>query len=290
MDHWDERSASPAEISEPLKSQLLTPNPVGKVTRITRSKHFHSPYEVRFSPYRFILFILKGQATLTSPEHRQEVLNRKGDLVLYAPNTWHTLERSAHCSIFRVSIRPDEIHVGYRRSPSIPLLVHTLPRVMGEWASGTFDRVLSHPLPENERRALATMLLREMVGLLERSTCHPSSKAHQTWRMLREYVETNCHRPLTRSCVGQVLRIHPGHISRLYQQFSKQSFQQNLEACRLARASALLRESPELNVAEIAAICGFSSHSYFSRIFRKAHGMSPITFREANRAVAPGNA
>jgi AraC-like DNA-binding protein len=47
---------------------------------------------------------------------------------------------------------------------------------------------------------------------------------------------------------------------------------------RLARASALLRETP-LPVADIARRCGFVSASHFARAFRQRYGSSPRRFR-----------
>ena len=53
---------------------------------------------------------------------------------------------------------------------------------------------------------------------------------------------------------------------------------------RMARARAAL-EHTDLPVAEIGASCGYEDPAYFSRAFRRAHGVPPATWRVAMRPV-----
>lgn len=56
---------------------------------------------------------------------------------------------------------------------------------------------------------------------------------------------------------------------------------------RLEHAAALLAATTD-TVSDIAARCGFSSQSYFSRCFAEAHALSPSAFRQqAQRAFVP---
>ena len=58
--------------------------------------------------------------------------------------------------------------------------------------------------------------------------------------------------------------------------------QRYLTSIRLGQARELLRSST-LNIGEIAAVCGYETALYFSRIFRKYTGVSPKAFRESRR-------
>jgi AraC-like DNA-binding protein len=53
---------------------------------------------------------------------------------------------------------------------------------------------------------------------------------------------------------------------------------------RMARARAAL-EHTDLPVAEIGVSCGYDDPAYFSRAFRRAHGVPPATWRIAMRPV-----
>jgi AraC-like DNA-binding protein len=50
---------------------------------------------------------------------------------------------------------------------------------------------------------------------------------------------------------------------------------------RLAKAKELL-ESSTLSISEIAAAVGFSEVTYFSRLFKRSNGVSPLTYRQRN--------
>lgn len=57
-----------------------------------------------------------------------------------------------------------------------------------------------------------------------------------------------------------------------------------LNHCRLDRAERMLRDEPELPVAEVAARCGFASSQYFSRKFAARRGMPPGLWRHRTAA------
>lgn len=54
---------------------------------------------------------------------------------------------------------------------------------------------------------------------------------------------------------------------------------QYILSLRLANAKSLLEET-DYNISEIAAIVGFDNPLYFSRLFRKQHGVSPAQYRK----------
>lgn len=57
------------------------------------------------------------------------------------------------------------------------------------------------------------------------------------------------------------------------------SFKEILIEKRLSRAAQLLREYPELSVAEVAAKVGYDDEFYFSRLFHRRRGVPPGKFR-----------
>ncbi len=53
---------------------------------------------------------------------------------------------------------------------------------------------------------------------------------------------------------------------------------------RLKKATELLIND-ELNVKEIAFFCGFEDPNYFSKVFKKRYGRSPLEFKNNNKSV-----
>ena len=48
---------------------------------------------------------------------------------------------------------------------------------------------------------------------------------------------------------------------------------------RLSAAQNMLKKNSELNVTEIAMLCGFSDYNYFIRAFKKQFGITPLKYR-----------
>lgn len=78
------------------------------------------------------------------------------------------------------------------------------------------------------------------------------------------------------------LDISPRTLARRFREATGQSPRQYLTALRLASARDLLRRS-NLGISEICWQVGLGDVSYFSRLFRRHHGVSPMRYREAAR-------
>lgn len=69
------------------------------------------------------------------------------------------------------------------------------------------------------------------------------------------------------------------HFMKRFHDLTGTSFAQYLIHFRLEKAAALLRGS-RYTVLEIAARCGFSNASYFTRAFTRQYGVSPTAYRQ----------
>ena len=54
-----------------------------------------------------------------------------------------------------------------------------------------------------------------------------------------------------------------------------------LQELRLEYSTLLMSSEPDMNIAKIAEVCGFTSYAYFSKCFRKRFGMTPTEFRSS---------
>lgn len=57
---------------------------------------------------------------------------------------------------------------------------------------------------------------------------------------------------------------------------------------RIQKAQRLLRNQPNLSVAEVSYLCGFTTPQYFNRVFKEQNGCTPIEYRK--EAIAPATA
>ena len=81
--------------------------------------------------------------------------------------------------------------------------------------------------------------------------------------------------------LARQLGCSPDHLSRAFHQHSGMRLNRYIEECRLEQAVDLL-ETSDLKIAAIAWTCGFSSPSYFDRIFMKLRGTTPKAIREGS--------
>jgi AraC family transcriptional regulator, glycine betaine-responsive activator len=103
-----------------------------------------------------------------------------------------------------------------------------------------------------------------------------------------EKMQTTLEAPLSRTAMARFAGITPRHLDRLFSMHAKTGFAEEYRRLRLEHARRLLQQSA-LSVSEIAVSTGFSSTGHFSRLFRKAFGLSPREIRKESAIQAsPG--
>jgi len=75
------------------------------------------------------------------------------------------------------------------------------------------------------------------------------------------------------------VKLNSTYLSDLFRKEMGLTFQDYLSGIRLEKAEYLLEHTRD-SITEITEQVGFQSGSYFSRFFRKRHGISPSEYRE----------
>lgn len=84
---------------------------------------------------------------------------------------------------------------------------------------------------------------------------------------------------LTLSSLAAELASSPRQIQRALAFCGKTTFTKELTAQRMSTAAELLSTQTELTVAEVGRLVGYPRGTYFARVFRAHHGVSPGQFR-----------
>ena len=79
--------------------------------------------------------------------------------------------------------------------------------------------------------------------------------------------------------VAEIASISKSAFSHYFKKRTGKTFSVFLNELRISHACRLLRET-ERNVAEVCFASGFNNLSYFNRIFKKSHSLSPRDYRE----------
>lgn len=184
------------------------------------------------------------------------------------------------------------IHVAHESPPGHPIVddIHFFTTDLFPELVEYLNR--ASELRFRDRAACATaikgLLLAELSLLLALAEEQDASRYSETERVFRcqWLMRNNLHDPdLSVESLAAELRCSPSHLSKLFHRETGERIVEYLTRIRLANAIDAVRHTP-LSVKEIAAACGFNDPNYFTRVFRKATGRSPVQFRAELQHVA----
>ena len=116
------------------------------------------------------------------------------------------------------------------------------------------------------------------IGLAYRDS-HLNGQHGHLIRQVKEYIEHQYAKPdLSLSEVAAQANLSASHFSTVFSQETRQTFKEYLTEVRINKARELLRMTT-LRSAEIAYQVGYNDPHYFSSVFKKNTGLSPIEFR-----------
>lgn len=93
-----------------------------------------------------------------------------------------------------------------------------------------------------------------------------------------EYINKHYNENITLDTIADVAGFSKFHFSRLFRQFTEQSFYDYLNQKRIKEAEALLL-NPSLSITEISMQAGFASISTFNRVFKSFKECTPSEFK-----------
>ena len=96
---------------------------------------------------------------------------------------------------------------------------------------------------------------------------------------LREYIDKNIGRSITRNTLSEEVFLNPDYLARLFKQKMGVSIANYLLERRMERGKYLLKATRK-PVNTIAEELGYDNGSYFSKLFRKRYGCTPHAYRE----------
>jgi AraC-like DNA-binding protein/KaiC/GvpD/RAD55 family RecA-like ATPase len=96
-----------------------------------------------------------------------------------------------------------------------------------------------------------------------------------------KFLENNYNKDLSLSDIAKAVNLSPSHFNRLFKENTGYSCINYLTNLRIKKAEQLLK-NVKYNVSEVAYKVGYTDPLYFSRIFKKYIGVSPIDYKNRN--------
>lgn len=138
-----------------------------------------------------------------------------------------------------------------------------------------------------EERLLALVLA--VLGLEPRPPSASTAGARRSHRRLAEdaraWVAAHAFEQWNLDELATVLHTAPAHLHRVFRGLTGRSVHEHRDRLRLARALDLVLEGAE-DLTAVAMAVGYSSHSHFTRRFRRAYGVTPSQVRTRGHAAA----
>lgn len=118
----------------------------------------------------------------------------------------------------------------------------------------------------------------ELILVLQKEAIMIPSSAEQVTELILAYTHQHYAEPIKMSDLAHATLFHPDYLTRCMQQVIGMSPTQYISQYRLAMGKHLLTTTNE-TIRSIAENVGFADYTYFSKLFKKTEGMSPLEYR-----------
>jgi len=98
------------------------------------------------------------------------------------------------------------------------------------------------------------------------------------------YLKSNLNEDHSLVVICRKFAISQPYLSKIIKKAKNCTYNEYLISLRIAEAKQLLRNRPDLLIADIAEAAGFSDQFYFSRVFKNITGKTPSEFRNEQHA------
>ena len=181
-----------------------------------------------------------------------------------------------------------------RSHPSLPILMLTVQHSeeLAVWAfrARVWDYFAKPVKRSDVKRCYESMCKIEAVGPGRRSvridTPVPnenkigrySSSDERSLAPAIAYIQSHFSDKIALRQLAEMCGMSPFRFSRMFHAEFNETFQDYLLRVRVERAEELLK-NPALCISDVGDAVGFGDASYFGRVFRKSHNMSPTQWR-----------
>lgn len=122
------------------------------------------------------------------------------------------------------------------------------------------------------------------INYIKTKTPTSSRASGSPVRAAAQYIQENIDKNLTCVEVAEAVHIDASHLTRLFKREHGMALNEYVTSEKMRVAASLLRVTA-IPVSLVAAKVGYSNFSYFSQVFRKYNGKTPLEFRQAHKNV-----
>lgn len=236
-----------------------------------------------------LLYLMEGESRIRM--RRKRHVAHAGDLVVYRPGVRH--EEEVQPGKYRIiCLRFSRQHLD--RHIRFPGPAETEPLIHLPWRE-RFHNIFEQIVIENEgvdrwSPVLVGTYLTQFIVLLRRALAHcretPEGGSEENRRRIGRIVDlihNSLSMDLSLSELAVEAYMSESHFSHVFKDVTGRSPKRYLIQSKIEKAKELL-ELTDRTVGDIAAELGYDNPQYFSRIFKKETGFTPLQCRSRNRS------
>ena len=197
------------------------------------------------------------------------------------------------CTFIALVISPDIfIHIsnpckdymykkfGTRNTDYIPLYAHV------KWEKEILDEIVHIHESMNEFDIHPLLVISKAIGIIDLIGSHIddyqvnnyNSVDQDLFLKMISIITSQYDEKISIDLLCKEIGISRNKCCELFQQFTKDTFQHYLLNYRLNKSIEYLKNT-NLSILEISQMCGFSTPSYYTSVFRKSKGITPKKYR-----------
>ena len=257
------------------------------------------PYPKHKHMFTELVIVLRGRAIHAVDDFEYPI--KQGDVFVIAGNREHEFKMMEDLALINIIFKPGHLPIDIRDTADLPgfrTLFFLEPeyrhthkfesrlRIAGK--NLTLASQLSKELEEELRMSRAgfrlkvTALLMELLVHLSR--CYEEMEAPQSQSLMRiadaiNFIENNYAEPICHDRLAEIACMSKRNFQRVFFRAMNCTAKQYVINMRINQAQELLRGLGK-SITEVAYEVGFMDSNYFSRLFKRATGVSPKSYRE----------
>ena len=247
------------------------------------SHDYHWDNRVRKNSYVLLQYTISGKGSFQTPDHTYP--QQAGDLFLVQ------VPGDSQYSLPDDSEYWDVLYLEFS-SECLPLLYH-----IHQSCGPAFHLEASSTLPEQMKQLYADAISNQLASVFDNSKSayaflldladyaleHPALSSPRV-TLAKNYLDSHYYTTdLNLDEVADAVGLSKYHLCREFNHLYGISPGKYLANLRLQKSCALLLQSRQHTIAEIASMVGFSNDNYFCKVFRKAFGTTPTQYRLQNQ-------
>ena len=218
-------------------------------------------------PYSELTIVFKGRLHYTVND--VEFPLEKGDIIFIENDSFRQRKPVSDADYISFNFKTDSpIKLPLFMKDGISEIVYNLLQ--------TFDSIFQYTnnLEDERFELLLSCLLKQLKKQYELQD-EPLLVAN-----IKNYIRLNFSHKITLADISKHTHYSVPHCEMIFKQTTGTSIMEYIIKKRIDTAKSLLLEG-ELSLAEIADEVGFSDYNYFSRVFKKQVGASPIRYKKS---------